>query len=144
MAFSSKLLLKYGEKFWHCMFFLSRYSVVFQYPVRAIKSHALIQDSERSNLLVLLDHPQPKLIFLSYSELEEGTPGSLHVDHQLNLYSKGSRPAEYFTDVVIHPSGDLAVVSCYTGTLKVINIQDGQYTSDVDVMCVIILFLKSS
>jgi DNA damage-binding protein 1 len=93
------------------------------------------QRSSRSNLLLLLGHPDPELVFLSYSESETGA-GELTARKQLSLHERTPRPAEFFNDVLIHPSGKLAVVSCYTGKLKIIKFKAGNYQEDFDVSCV--------
>lgn len=79
----------------------------------------------------MLAHPDPELIFLSYSESESGA--ELNTLKQLSLYERFPRPAEFFNDVLVHPSGSLAVASCYTGKLKVIKLNAGNYHEDFDV-----------
>lgn len=90
------------------------------------------QGSSRSNLVLLLAHPDPELIFLSYSESEFGA-GELTTKKQLMLHERTPRPAEFFNDVLIHPSGKVAVVSCYTGKLKIVKFKAGNYQEDFDV-----------
>jgi DNA damage-binding protein 1 len=104
-------------------------------PCRYLELKVVPQGSSRSNLLLLLAHPDPELVFLSYSESEIGT-GELTARKQLSLYERTPRPAEFFNDVLIHSSGKLAVVSCYTGKLKIIKIKAGNYYEDFDVSCV--------
>lgn len=90
-----------------------------------------ITDSVRSNVVVLLDQPEPELLFLSFSEREQ----ILKLDKQLSLSERSPslRPAEFFTDILVDPSGQLAVVSCYQGKLKVLTLENGVYVKDVDV-----------
>ncbi|PBK75055.1 hypothetical protein ARMSODRAFT_929129 [Armillaria solidipes] len=90
-----------------------------------------ITDSARSNVVVLLDQPEPELLFLSFSEREQ----ILKLDKQLSLSERSPslRPAEFFTDILVDPSGQLAVVSCYQGKLKVLTLENGVYVKDVDV-----------
>ncbi|KAJ7242817.1 mono-functional DNA-alkylating methyl methanesulfonate N-term-domain-containing protein [Mycena haematopus] len=85
-------------------------------------------DSSRSNLIVMLDHPEPELVFLTY------TGGTLSTTKRLELVERNhnQRPAEFFNDVLVHPDGELALVSCYTGKLKVVALQNGNYKSDCD------------
>jgi len=104
-------------------------------PSRCLKLRVITQGSSRSNLLLMLAHPDPELIFLSYSESETGT-GELTTRKQLSLHERTPRPAEFFNDVLVHPSGKLAVVSCYTGKLKIIKFRAGSYQEDFDVSCV--------
>ena len=84
--------------------------------------------------MVLLDQPEPELLFLSFSEREQ----NLKLDKQLSLSERSPslRPAEFFTDILVDPSGQLAVVSCYQGKLKVLTLENGVYVKDVDVSCV--------
>jgi DNA damage-binding protein 1 len=98
-------------------------------------SRSPLQESTRSNLVVLLAHPDPELIFLSYTESESG-PAELQLTKQLSLYERTPRPAEFFNDVLVHPSGKLAVVSCYLGKLKIINLKAGRYQNDFDAMLI--------
>ncbi|KAG6854676.1 hypothetical protein C0991_003324 [Blastosporella zonata] len=92
-----------------------------------------IHGSSRSNLLVLLSHPDPELIFLSYTD-NPSSGSQLSVKKELSLYERTPRPAEFFTDVVVHPSGKVAVVSCYTGKLRVVKLKAGNYDEDFDVV----------
>lgn len=79
----------------------------------------------------MLAHPDPELIFLSYAETEDGV-AELQLAHQLPLYERTPRPAEFFNDILVHPSGKLAVASCYVGKLKIINLRAGRYQDDFD------------
>ncbi|KAF5391270.1 hypothetical protein D9757_001966 [Collybiopsis confluens] len=83
------------------------------------------QNTSRCNLFVLLDHPDPEVLVLNYTESGIGSR-RLNRKYQISLEERGSRPSEFCTDVLIHSSGDFAVVSCYTGKLKVISLDDGQ------------------
>jgi len=55
---------------------------------------------------------------------------------QIQLDERSSRPAEFFNDILVHPSGELVVVSCYAGRLKVFNLSSGSYSENYDVQCV--------
>jgi DNA damage-binding protein 1 len=79
----------------------------------------------------MLAHPDPELIFLSYAESEDAV-AELQPTHNLSLYESTPRPAEFFNDILVHPSGRLAVVSCYAGKLKIINLKSGRYQDDFD------------
>ena len=84
--------------------------------------------------MVLTDHPDPQLLFLEYSDNTE-QPGLKCTWHS-SLYDRVARHAEFFTDIVVSPSREVAVVSCYVGKLKVVHILDGEVHSDFDVMYV--------
>ncbi|PFH53878.1 hypothetical protein AMATHDRAFT_72908 [Amanita thiersii Skay4041] len=91
-----------------------------------------IPRSSRSNLVLMIAHPDPELVFFTYTESEDGT-SELIVKKTLPLYERTPRPAEFFNNILVHPSGQLAIVSCYTGKLKVIKLKAGNYHEDFDV-----------
>ncbi|KAJ7688236.1 mono-functional DNA-alkylating methyl methanesulfonate N-term-domain-containing protein [Mycena olivaceomarginata] len=92
----------------------------------------ILSDSSRSNLIVMLDHPEPELVFLTYTQSDAG--GMFSTTKRLELVERNhnQRPAEFFNDVLVHPDGKLALVSCYTGKLKVVVLNNGNYKSDCD------------
>jgi len=59
------------------------------------------------NLVVLTDHPDPELIFLSYTTLHtEGKDvAELKTLHHLSLYERNARPAEFFNGMLLDPRG---------------------------------------
>ena len=69
---------------------------------------------------------------------QSGSIGKLTVTKRLDLveHNHNQRPAEFFNDVIVHPGGKLAIVSCYTGKLKGIVLKAGNYVSDFDASCV--------
>ncbi|TFK70374.1 hypothetical protein BDN72DRAFT_542903 [Pluteus cervinus] len=91
-----------------------------------------ISGTTRSNLLLLLAHPDPELIFLSYVD-PSGDQPRLVVKKQLPLFERIPRAAEFYNNVLMHPSGRLAVVSCYTGKLKIVHLKGGNHVKDFDV-----------
>ncbi|KAI9512431.1 CPSF A subunit region-domain-containing protein [Russula earlei] len=97
--------------------------------VRAVPTHQHSKD----NLLLLTDHPEPRLIFFSYL-----TPSScgpfLRAVKTLSLYYHHARPSEFLHSVLVDPSGKVALVNCYTGKIKVVELEDGLYVNDFDVM----------
>lgn len=80
----------------------------------------------------MLTHPEPELLVLEYSESEDGV-GHLSVKKQISLFERLPRVAEFFTNFIVHPTGRLAVVSCYAGKLKVVTFKGGNYQEDFDV-----------
>jgi DNA damage-binding protein 1 len=80
----------------------------------------------------MIAHPDPELIFFTYIEPEVGR-GELVVKKCLPLFERAPRPAEFFNDVLVHPSGQFAVVSCYAGKLKIVKLKAGSYQEDSDV-----------
>ncbi|KAG5648442.1 hypothetical protein DXG03_005016 [Asterophora parasitica] len=91
-----------------------------------------IAGSNKSNLLLYLGHPDPELVFLTYSVNSSGV-GELTVKKTIFLYERTPRQAEV-SDVTVHPSGKLAVVNCYVGKLRVVLFNLGNHDSDFDVM----------
>ncbi|KAF8831356.1 hypothetical protein HHX47_DHR1000666 [Lentinula edodes] len=90
------------------------------------KIAAIGANSHRSNLLILLDHPDPEILIFKYTETSEPKTATLNLKHQIPLDERGSRPSELCTDAIVHPSGVFAVVSCYTGKLKVVMMESGE------------------
>ncbi|KAF7299245.1 CPSF-A domain-containing protein [Mycena indigotica] len=85
------------------------------------------RDGSRSNLIVLIDHPEPELVFL------ELKPTGLAVTKRLDLAEQ--KPHAEFCDhnnLVVHPDGKLAVVHCYTGKLRLVRLKRGRYDRDSD------------
>ncbi|KAF5338915.1 hypothetical protein D9611_008687 [Ephemerocybe angulata] len=90
-----------------------------------------IQGTNRSKLVVMISHPDPEVIFLAYEAVADGKK-ELVVNHSLSLRERSSRPAEFFNDLLVHPSGQLVVAHCYTGRIKVIFVEAGDYEQDFD------------
>ena len=82
---------------------------------------------------MLTDHPDPRLIFFSYSRSSSGSP-VLKTLKTLSLYYHHARPSEFLNTVLVDPSGAVAIVNCYTGKIKVVELEDGLYNNDFDVM----------
>jgi DNA damage-binding protein 1 len=83
--------------------------------------------------VVLTDHPDPRLIFFSYSRPSSGDP-FLKILKSLCLYHHHARPSEFLNSVLVDPSGVVAIVNCYTGKIKVVELEDGLYKNDFDLM----------
>jgi DNA damage-binding protein 1 len=84
------------------------------------------------SIVVLLDHPEPELIFMT-PHTQSGSV-VLKVAKQLSLFERAPRIAEYLNAVVVHPFGRLLVVSVYAGKLKVVQLDEygiGQQDWDV-------------
>ena len=93
----------------------------------------LLLQHGKSNLLLLTDHPDPRLVFLSYLTSSSGSP-SLKSLKTLSLHHHSACPSEFLHAISVDPSGRVAVVSYYTGKIKVVELGDGLYTNDFDVM----------
>ncbi|KAG6831652.1 hypothetical protein H0H87_004602 [Tephrocybe sp. NHM501043] len=68
------------------------------------------------------------------NEDESSSGCQLTVTKELSLYERTPQPAEYFTDIVVHPSGKIAIASCYKGKLRVIKLKAGHHEEDFDVV----------
>ena len=86
-----------------------------------------------SNLLLLTDHPDPRLVFLSYSTPSSGSP-FLKSLKTLNLHHHNVRPSEFLNCISVDPSGRVAVVHDYAGKIRVVELGDGLCKSDFDIM----------
>lgn len=80
----------------------------------------------------MTDHPDPEIILFSYILGADGVR-ELKTDHYLSLFERSGRAAEFFTNVILDPSGNIVVISCYVGKLKVIVLDNGAYKCDFDV-----------
>lgn len=96
--------------------------------VRAIP----IQGTERSKLAVMFAHPDPEVLFFSYEESITGQK-QLVVNRTVVLQERGTRPAEFYNDLLVHPSGKIALVHCFMGRIKVIQLKAGDYERECDV-----------
>jgi len=88
------------------------------------------------HLLVLTDHPEPELVFITYTT-HASRRNELRITKKLSLAERTGRIAEFFVDLLVDPTGQLAIVSTYAGKLKVVQLDDGEYDSDFDVSCVL-------
>ncbi|KAF9236524.1 CPSF A subunit region-domain-containing protein [Melanogaster broomeanus] len=99
--------------------------------IRAVKSVPIVR-TNRLSLLVLTDHPEPELVFLSFTVNKSGDTDLRSTKH-LSLFERNARSAEFCHDVLVDPSGAIAVVSVYTGRLKVVILnEEGSYDRDFD------------
>ncbi|GJE83978.1 DNA damage-binding protein 1 [Phanerochaete sordida] len=96
--------------------------------IRAVPAGA----EDVSNLLVLTDHPYPKLILLTL-HVEDDTR-ELREKWSTDLHDRNARHAEYLNDIVVHPAGRAAIISCYAGKLKVVTFKKGGVDKDFDVI----------
>lgn len=92
----------------------------------------LLQPTTKHNLLVLTDHPDPRLILLEYAEGTEASEPSLRTLKALNLYERNSRPAEYVNTCLVDHKGKVAIACSYTGKLRVLELENGLISSDFD------------
>lgn len=93
-----------------------------------------MQESGRSHVLAMTDHPDPKLVVMAYTK-EDGVT-SLVPKSSLSLADRAARPAEFVTDVQVDPTGHIAVACCFTGKLKIVPLEKGELGNSFDVSCV--------
>jgi DNA damage-binding protein 1 len=93
----------------------------------------LLLQHGKSNLLLLTDHPDSRLVFLSYSTPSVGSP-FLKTLKTLTLHHHLARPSEFLHSILVDPSGRVAVVNNYAGKIKVVELEDGLYSNDFDIM----------
>ncbi|KAH9924683.1 CPSF A subunit region-domain-containing protein [Epithele typhae] len=89
------------------------------------------EDTGRSDLLVMTDHPDPNLILMSYV-VDAGAPSVVPIG-SLSLYDRALRQSEFVVDFQVDPTGSIAVASCYTGKLKVVVLEKGKLGAAFDV-----------
>lgn len=91
----------------------------------------VLQDEfdSRCNLLVLLGHPDPELLFLSY----DAASASLVVVKQMSLFERGYPISEFLTDLLVHPSGEFAIAHAYNGKLRLITLAQGSFEAERDI-----------
>ena len=94
--------------------------------------HSYLSQDNCDDILVLTDHPDPKVIVLHYAVSDCGGP-SLISPRTLALTERNARPTEFLHDIIVDPSGQLAVVCCYTGKVKVLMLESGSIANDFDV-----------
>ena len=82
----------------------------------------------------MTNHPDVKIVLLTYG-IENDIP-ALQSGGSHSLVDRAARQAEFVTDFQVDPTGQIAVVSCYAGKLKVIKLEDGELGQAFDVSCV--------
>jgi DNA damage-binding protein 1 len=90
-----------------------------------------VYGQESPILLILTDHPEPHLHQLVPEHGEEGLKLIAYAP-AINLHMTG-RPAEFFTGIVVDPTGQIAVASLYAGKLRVIDYSQAEPGEGFDV-----------
>jgi DNA damage-binding protein 1 len=75
-------------------------------------------DDDNSCLIVTTDHPNPEALILEYSNAPSP---ALSVSCVTSMASRGSRPSEFFSSVLVDPSTRIAVAYPYVGKMKAFN-----------------------
>ncbi|THH20561.1 hypothetical protein EW146_g835 [Bondarzewia mesenterica] len=99
---------------------------------RVASIKAVASSGSQDNLLLLTDHPDPRIIVLTCQASKDGEL-SLNGLHTINLEERNARPAEFLQDVVVDASRQVAVASCYAGKLKVIVLEGDKLDIEFDV-----------
>lgn len=111
----------------------SHCGMLHPYHIYSVNNRRLdSQHTTRISLLVLTDHPEPELVFLLFTVSKSGE-SSLAVTTHLPLFERSAQTAEFCHDVLVDPNGALAIVSIYTGKLKIVVLtEEGDYERDSD------------
>ncbi|KAI0027623.1 mono-functional DNA-alkylating methyl methanesulfonate N-term-domain-containing protein [Vararia minispora EC-137] len=99
----------------------------------SLKKWPAPKDPVADSIVALTDHPDPRLICFTFNSAN----ASLERAHVVSLAERGGvRPAEFLHDVFISPDGKNAVVSVYTGKLRVVMFDaEKNKFRDFDVTC---------
>ncbi|KAF9053599.1 hypothetical protein BDZ89DRAFT_1056185 [Hymenopellis radicata] len=87
-----------------------------------------ITDTNKSNIVVLLDHPDPELLFLTFSAENP----SLDLAQTISLVEDGAPMSEFYHGVLVDSNGELAVISTYQGKVKILQLADGLSAQESD------------
>ncbi|TFY79541.1 hypothetical protein EWM64_g4471 [Hericium alpestre] len=97
---------------------------------RIVSLKVLPTSKGQDNLILMTDHPDPKLVVLTF-RVPQGTLATLHT---VSLQEQSPvRNNEFLQDVIVDPSGEVIVAACYIGRLKVLKLQDEKLSSQFDV-----------
>ncbi|KAI5118862.1 hypothetical protein M0805_005306 [Coniferiporia weirii] len=92
-----------------------------------------IENSSKHHLLILTDHPDPRLLLFEYAQISGQLKSELKCIRSLSLFERNARPAEFFNGCLVNRKGKVAVVSTYVGKLRILELDDGLILSDFDV-----------
>ncbi|KAK7682424.1 hypothetical protein QCA50_014629 [Cerrena zonata] len=90
-----------------------------------------IPSPDAAKLLILTDHPDPYAIVLAFDP-DSPTP-SLRTLSSVSLHDRNAQHAEFCTDAIVSPDGEVAIISCYKGKLRVLSLDEGKILDSVDV-----------
>ncbi|KAH8104484.1 mono-functional DNA-alkylating methyl methanesulfonate N-term-domain-containing protein [Cristinia sonorae] len=99
--------------------------------VLAIRAIPVNREHSHSNLLILTDHPDPRVVVLAYQQTTE-IPQLVDVG-SVALHDRIARHAEFCNDILVDPTGAVAIVSCYAGKLRVLTLKKGLIEQEFDV-----------
>lgn len=94
------------------------------------------QDPAETKLLILTDHPFPKLILLSCVISKDGVP-TLQEDDWKSLHEVGAQFSEELTDVIVNDDASVVVSICYARRLRVILLDNHMFGESHDVLFVL-------
>ncbi|KZS90527.1 hypothetical protein SISNIDRAFT_457686 [Sistotremastrum niveocremeum HHB9708] len=84
--------------------------------VKAVNS---LKDS-LSSLVLITDHPEPRILLIDYVLSTPDSQPSLEVVHNESLVSRGFRPAEFFHGLAVSEDGSRIVASPYIGKMTLV------------------------
>ncbi|KIY70002.1 hypothetical protein CYLTODRAFT_488480 [Cylindrobasidium torrendii FP15055 ss-10] len=95
---------------------------------RCLKVSAVPTEGDASRLVVLLDHPDPELVFLTYKPTNEEGPAALQVSDTVDLTDAtlSAKPSEYLAgELLVDPNGAFLLVHNVTSRIKFVELNDG-------------------
>ncbi|KAH7910836.1 CPSF A subunit region-domain-containing protein [Hygrophoropsis aurantiaca] len=91
-----------------------------------------IESPHRLTVLVLTDHPEPQLIFVTFT-VHDCNSSEVKATKYLSLFERNARASEFYHNMLVDPTARIAVVSVYVGKLKIVLLgEEGQYDRDFD------------
>ncbi|KZV68820.1 hypothetical protein PENSPDRAFT_609570 [Peniophora sp. CONT] len=89
--------------------------------ISSVKVVPAQDNASADTLLVLTDHPDPRLLFYSLVKNEDESY-SLVCARSISLAERGPRKSEYLQNLFVSPDGVAVVASVYAGKLKVLSL----------------------
>lgn len=89
------------------------------------------------HILVLTDHPDPRVLVLKFQGPAFNARREIKCIDALSLYERNARPAEFYNKCLVERKGRVAIISAYTGKLRIIELDSGYIKSNFDVAYVV-------
>lgn len=108
---------------------------MFKYAVSCVYTYLqadYVQDSGIDKILLLTDHPHPRLILLSLSISDDGIL-ALTQDGVVDLEEPGAHPSEFLIDIVVDHSATAVVAISHAQRFKVVLLENGEFGENFDV-----------
>lgn len=89
-----------------------------------------------TKLLLLTDHPFPKLILLSCTFSKDDVP-TLQEDSWKDLHEVGAQVSEDLTDVIVNHDSSVVISVCYARRLRITLLDNREFGESHDVLFVV-------